>query len=632
MLASTVTSFQKILLERGLVSLNQVQIAREEMQETLERIDEIFVKLGFVSAETAADVLFEITGFKQVNLDAWINFYIVNGVNFCNIDGEALSSGLVTVFHCDAQAIKIAMYDPEDLPLKDVVLRVISEKFQNQPRLQFFYASKTGIVNFRKMYDSLKNSRNMKEPGETTLYTKFSEPEGLAIPRIKEESSVMSPLKELPPIKEQAGRHEISAMLEAINENPHNIADFLDFILQQAIANRASDIHFQPERFLVKVRYRVDGLLQQACSLHKNVWQNFLVRLKVLANLDISESRRPQSGHFEKEIGGHTTTAGKYSLDHASPPAAERDCLPSNCLYDFRVSTHPIVFGESVVIRILYKNREVLSLDELGFSQQIVDALNVAIHAPYGLILLCGPTGSGKTTTLYTLCSLLDAETLNIMTLEDPVESQLKNVRQTEIRASGVLSFAAGIRSVLRQDPDVIFVGEIRDEDTARIALRASMTGHLVLSTLHVNDVLHIPNRLYDLGLSPTLLAGQLLLLMSQRLVRRVCTVCGGGSCNQDAPKDGNNPPTFGDAIHEKNAGICRSCNDIGFRGRLAIAEAVVIDAELDLLIAEQASLAVLREAMLRKNFRSMYEDGLAKADIGLTTKQEVARVIANHN
>ncbi|MDR3285255.1 MAG: type II/IV secretion system protein [Holosporales bacterium] len=538
MLFSTEEFFQEILLNRNLVSIDQTLIVQKELKKkknsyssinTPLRLDEIYIKFGFISQQAAQQILTEITGFQYIDL----NELRLNKDIFRLIDEKIQKNCFSVVFDYFEQILKIAMYDPEDLSLKDVLLQSISSSnvFGPNTKITFFYANKVEILKIYKnfcVFDE-KNEKNYISENNADL-------------------------------------------------NYYNVVDSIDTILQEAVANNASDVHFHPEQFVVRVRQRIDGILHTDCSIHKDVWRNFLVRFKILSNLDISESRRPQSGHFEKEVNGK--------------------------MCDFRVSTHPTVFGESIVIRILQKNRKILTLDQLGFEEKVVEQLKNIIKAPHGLILLCGPTGSGKTTTLYTLCSCLNSETLNVMTLEDPIESLLNGIRQTEIRENGVLSFTEGIRSILRQDPDVIFIGEIRDEDTAQIALRASLTGHLVLSTLHVNDVLHIPNRLYDLGLKPLMLSGQLLFLMSQRLARKICVNCSGKGCKQ--------------------------CKNSGFKGRFAITETLEINAEIDRLILEQASIQTLFETARKYGFNTMYEGGMERVKQGLTTRQEIDRLVKN--
>jgi general secretion pathway protein E/type IV pilus assembly protein PilB len=360
-----------------------------------------------------------------------------------------------------------------------------------------------------------------------------------------------------------------------LSEDVHDVSTLLSFLLQKAITLQASDIHFHPTEQLICVRVRVDGILRTMHECHCNIWSNLIIRIKVVANLDIAESRRPQSGHF--------------------------DLTFDNKKFDFRVSIHPTIYGENVVIRILYKNKQIFSFNQLGISSKISTALLNIIKRPHGLILLCGPTGSGKTTTLYTLCSHMNTSTQNIMTLEEPVEYQFENIRQTEISPNGVVSFADGVRSILRQDPDIIFIGEIRDEETAQIALRAAMTGHLVLSTVHSNDALRAPNRLFDLGIKPALLSGQIIAVMSQRLLRRVCLACKGSMCSE--------------------------CDNSGFKGRIAASELLLVNDEIDSCISKQKPITDLAIVAKQNGYQTMEEDGIQKMREGLTTLDELKRI-----
>ena len=514
MLKSTCDLFMQNLVKRNILTNYQIEVVKEEQKFTNDRFDEICIKLGFIEEKKSFEILSEISGYDYFFDEKTIKFEI-----FFNIlDVEIQKKYDSIIFDYFENILKIAMCDPEDLLIKDQIIQKVKSKINNSVDIKFFYISKENLKNiYKKLSSNNSNSFN----------------------------------------------------------NIEKIADSINEIFQKAIDFNASDIHFTPDKFTVCVKFRIDGVITDICNIHKSVWENFLVRLKILSNLDISESRRPQSGHFEENICGK--------------------------ICDFRISTHPTIFGENVAIRILQKNKHLRSLNELGFTKDTIDLLKKTIEKPSGLIIICGPTGSGKTTTLYTLCSLLDSNRLNIMTLEDPVEYQLKNIKQTEILKNGLLTFADGIKSILRQDPDVIFIGEIRDEETAKMALRAAMTGHLVFSTLHVSDVLRVPNRLYDLGVTPSLLSGQLLLLMSQRLVKKLCQKCLGKKCEY--------------------------CKD-GFSGRVAISETLLIDNELDTLISEKKSINEIYKAAIKNGFKTMYNDGLQKIEGKLTTLEEITRTV----
>jgi type II secretory ATPase GspE/PulE/Tfp pilus assembly ATPase PilB-like protein len=298
------------------------------------------------------------------------------------------------------------------------------------------------------------------------------------------------------------------------------------------------------------------------------------VCLKIMAGLDIGETRRPQGGGFQRLMNGHHV--------------------------DFRVATHPTVYGESIVVRILDKDKAPLSLHQLGFGDNHIQLFKKLIHQPQGIIIFSGPTGSGKTTTLYALFSEMDRDARNIVTLEQPVEYHLPGVRQTEIR-EGVISFQEGLRSVLRQDPDVIFIGEIRDEETAHMALRSAMTGHLVFATLHTNDAASVPARLVDLGLSPTLLSGNILAAVAQRLLRCVC------QCETKG---------------------CDECSQTGYSGRVAVAEILPFDDDVNHIIAAGANVSDLRAYVYHKKIPTLKDDANNKKEKGITTQEEIHRVL----
>lgn len=340
-------------------------------------------------------------------------------------------------------------------------------------------------------------------------------------------------------------------------------------LLLAAIHAEASDIHLYPEDAIVQVMFRCDGLLQPHQVLHKNLWAALCVRLKIISHLDIAESRRPQSGHFVFHSHGREI--------------------------NFRVSTHPTLHGESLVIRIFDPGKVILDIETLGFNENHLNSLRRMIQASQGLIILCGPTGSGKTTTLYTLLASMDHHKYHIATLEQPIEYKVKGIRQTEITHPDVLSFANGIRSLLRQDLDILMVGEVRDEETAKMALRAAMTGHLVLTTVHAPDCLGAIRRLQDLGLKVETLLPHLLGVISQRLIRKFCKSCQGNGCT--------------------------NCTYKKYAGRTVIAE--ILEMTPTLLSSLQQNLALPPNA-----FPSLLQDALDRVTQGLTSTEEIQRVV----
>ncbi|NKI20414.1 type II/IV secretion system protein [Paenibacillus dendritiformis] len=396
---------------------------------------------------------------------------------------------------------------------------------------------------------------------------------------------------------QQYEEETLSAQLE---DEQSPVVKTVNQLITQAVTVRASDIHLDPQGEELAIRYRVDGVLRTERALPKHMQSVIVARIKILANLNLTERRLPQDGRFE--------------------------WLHAHEQWDVRVSTLPTIHGEKVVMRLLNQHHGISGLDQLGFTPHNLAQFQRAIQSTYGIILLTGPTGSGKSTTLYAALSQLYHEGINVMTIEDPVEYQLPGINQVQVNAAIGMTFARGLRAMLRQDPNIIMVGEIRDLETAEIAVRAAMTGHLVLSTLHTNSAVNAMTRLMDMGVEPYLVSSSLLCVAGQRLVRRVCTQCA---------------QPFEPAIEERmwleryrlpldglrrGAG-CEACGRTGFRGRLAIHEVLTMDDELRLLTMNKRPDSEYRAAAAAQNFATLFEDGLRKAAEGLTTISEVLRV-----
>lgn len=384
----------------------------------------------------------------------------------------------------------------------------------------------------------------------------------------------------------------------SVNTQDGKVIRLVNDLILEAVRLKASDIHLSPTAHHIDVQYRRDGLLHQAHTLHKEKWSAISVRLKIMGNLDIAESRRPQNGRFSLTFGG-------------------RDV-------DFRLACHPTIHGEKIVLRILDKTQSLRSLDELGFSGEDIETIKQLVQLPQGMIILSGPTGSGKTTTLYGLLSYMDALRRNIMTLEEPVEYYLPNIHQTEIREGGPFRFAEGIRSLLRQDPDVIFISEIRDAETAQMALRAAMTGHLVLGTIHAQDSFTIPQRFLDLGIPASLLSGNLIASIGQRLVRQLCAVC--RQPKIIALEDRQRLALPKSTTHVYQAVGCSECLE-GYNGREAIAELVLFNEDLSAAIAEKGTQSQLRKIAKCQGLPTLWDRGIEKVLAGKTTFAEIDRV-----
>lgn len=382
----------------------------------------------------------------------------------------------------------------------------------------------------------------------------------------------------------------------------HPMVRLVNALLADAVQLDASDIHFEPEEAFLRIRYRIDGVLRQVRSLHKSYWPALVVRLKVISGMDISESRIPQDGRISMSLVGRQI--------------------------DFRVASQPTTHGENVVLRILDKKKGIVSMENLGLSSENLSLLRLLLARPEGIILVTGPTGSGKTTTLYSILSHMNTEAVNIMTMEDPVEYPMQMIRQTSVNESINMGFDEGIRSMMRQDPDIILIGEIRDGKTAEMALRAAMTGHQVFSTLHTNSAIGAIPRLLDIGISPGLIAGNLIGVASQRLIRRLCPEC----------KKGNEA----DAMERKLLGVskhtgqviifqsegCESCHHLGYKGRTSIIEILKVSAELDDLISRRATTREMITLAKTQDFRPLADDACRRVLDGTTSMDEISRVV----
>ncbi len=381
----------------------------------------------------------------------------------------------------------------------------------------------------------------------------------------------------------------------------HPIVRLIDALLADAVLENASDIHFEPEESFLRIRYRVDGVLRQVRVLHKQYWAAMTVRLKVLSNMDIAETRAPQDGRISMVIQGHDI--------------------------DFRAAAQPTIHGENFVLRVLDRRKSIVALNDMGLLPHNLATLRLMLARPYGIVLVTGPTGSGKTTTLYSVLNEMNTDEVNIMTLEDPVEYPMARIRQASASEGTKMSFAAGVRSMMRQDPDIILVGEIRDQDTAEMALRAAMTGHQVFSTLHANSaVLSIP-RLIDMGIRTDMLTGNVIGIISQRLVRKLCKEC-------KEPYEASEIERVilgvkdGAACTLYRAFGCPACKGIGYRGRSSIMELLRFDNGLDDLISRNARSTEITAYAKQHGFTTMAEDGLARVAAGTTSLEEVARVV----
>jgi general secretion pathway protein E len=393
---------------------------------------------------------------------------------------------------------------------------------------------------------------------------------------------------------------ETADLLDDTSDAP--VIKLVNLMLSRAVKDRASDIHIEPYHNSLTVRYRIDGVLYNALNLPKRIQSSLASRIKIMAKLNIAEKRLPQDGRINIKIGDRNI--------------------------DIRVSVIPIAFGERIVMRLLDKTGTIFQLTDLGIDHDRLNSLNNIINSPYGIVLVTGPTGSGKTTTLYAALSTINKPEINIITIEDPIEYQIEGIGQIQVNPKIDLTFAKGLRSIVRQDPDVILVGEIRDKETAEIAIQSSLTGHLVFSTLHTNDAASTVTRLIDMEIEPFLVSSSVIVVIAQRLVRMLCP-----DCKESYIPDDESLATIG--IEERMLGNhkiyrskgCPSCMNTGYRGRTAIFEMMIFNDDLKKLILKTSDANQIREAAIKSGMSTLMRDGARKVLEGMTSIEEVYRV-----
>ena len=550
----------QILIAQGVISEDQLRIALLEQMKSNQPVGKLLVSLGFISEATLRDALGESLGKKSVDLSHAI------------VDPEALR--LV----------------PQDLAKRHRLLPL--DYNRSQHRMTVAIADVNDIVALDKLRSLTHDDLQIETvlAGESEIARAIDQYYG-------HELSIDGILHEI-----ETGEIDWRSLAATSDEYSQPVVRLIDAVLTDAVKRDASDVHFEPEQNFLRIRYRIDGLLRQIRALHKSYWPAMAVRIKVMSNMNIAETRAPQDGRISLNISGR--------------------------LVDFRVSAQPTIHGENVVLRILDRQKGIVPLDQVGLDDAQLDQLKLMIARPEGIILVTGPTGSGKTTTLYSVLNHINEEGINIMTLEDPVEYPMSMIRQTSVAETAKLDFANGVRSMMRQDPDVILVGEIRDADTAEMAFRAAMTGHQVYSPLHTNSASGAGPRLLDIGVLPDIMAGNIIGVVAQRLVRKLCPHCKKPykpeahetrllGLADDAP-----PPTL------YRASGCEHCEYQGYRGRQAIMELLRMDADLDELVARRATNREIKQAALAKGFRTLAEDGLRRVREGSTSLEEVGRVV----
>lgn len=549
----------ELMIQQGLISQDQLRIALIEQEQNDIPLGRQLVCLGFVSEAMVRDLVAHTIGQESIDL---------------------------TTVVADADALSMV---PEDFSRRYSLLPVAYED-----------ATKTMVVAMADMFNVVALDQLRAMLGGQIQLKPVLATDAQLEEHIDQfygyELSVDGILREI-----ETGEIDYQSLLADGDEYTQPVVRLVGALLMDAVKRGASDVHFEPEYAFLRIRYRIDGVLQQVRSLHKSYWPSVAVRLKVISGMDIAETRAPQDGRLNMNLCGRPI--------------------------DFRVSAHPTIHGENIVLRVLDRERSIIPLERMGLRTSTLEQLKLMMTRPEGILVVTGPTGSGKTTTLYSLLSHRNTEAVNIMTLEDPVEYPVTMMRQTSVAEVNKIDFANGIRSIMRQDPDIILVGEVRDADTATMAFRAAMTGHQVFTTLHTNSALGAFPRLIDIGISPAIMAGNIIGVLAQRLVRVLCPHC------KEAVTPSEDERKILDVKRNEAIQIfkhkgCKRCNHNGFRGRMVIMELLRIDSDMDSLIARRAHFDELRDMALAKGFKPLADDGVRRILEGYTSIEEVMRVI----
>lgn len=549
----------ELMVQQGLISQDQLRIALMEQAQNNIPLGRQLVRLGFVTEIMVRDLVAHTIGQESVDLTSVIAD--ADALKMVPQDFARRYHLLPIAYEDPAKSLVVAMADMFNVVALDQLRAMLGGQIQVKPVL----AAEAQLEEYIDQFYGY-------------------------------ELSVDGILREI-----ETGEIDYQSLQASGDEYTQPIVRLVGALLMDAVKRSASDIHFEPEYAFLRIRYRIDGVLQQIRSLHKVYWPGIAVRLKVISGMDIAETRSPQDGRLNINLCGRPI--------------------------DFRVASHPTIHGENIVLRVLDREKSIMPLDRMGLRTETLDELKLMMTRPEGILIVTGPTGSGKTTTLYSLLTFQNTEAVNIMTLEDPVEYPVTMMRQTSVAEVNKVDFANGIRSIMRQDPDIILVGEVRDADTATMAFRAAMTGHQVFTTLHTNSALGTFPRLLDIGISPDIMAGNIIGVVAQRLVRVLCPHCKQAhSPSEDQRKLLGNKVSADTQIYRQTG--CKRCNYNGYRGRMAIMELLRIDSDMDALIARRSHLDEMRKMALEKGFITLAEDGIRRIVEGYTSLDEVMRVI----
>jgi type IV pilus assembly protein PilB len=573
-------SFGEYLVELGVITTNQLKRAAQEQRRPNERLEQTLLRLELANEENLSQCLADYFNLPFIDLDTYlIDESVVKTVS----EETARRHTLMPLFKI-GNTLTVAMADPLNILALDEV--------RNKAKIDVEIVVST----------------------EKKIKKIIDQQYGVAVAVLQNTLHQLAKGQGSPASPEPAEYRKSHDLIEVdIQSNlvggEASASRTFDLVMMQAIRDRASDIHFEPDEKVLRVRFRIDGFLYEILTLPKAIHPPLTSRIKVLAEMDITENRLPQDGNFNVKM--------------------------ENRAFEIRVSTFPTIYGENVVLRVLDQSSPLIKLEDLGFTADMLALYRQLLRKSNGILLVTGPTGSGKTTTLYASLNMINSADKNIITIEDPVEYRLNLIRQTQVNLKAGITFATGLRSILRQDPDVIMVGEIRDLETAEVAIQAALTGHLVLSTLHTNDAPEAVTRLMDIGVEPYLISSSLIGVLAQRLVRSICP-----SCKAAVPANAETQKQLGGLLPKSNLPPllsrgqgCKNCKQSGYQGRQGIFEFLILNERIKRLVAEKASSQVIREtAKETTGMLSLREDGLKKVVKGITTLEEVDRVAFEMN
>ncbi|WP_424191983.1 GspE/PulE family protein [Ampullimonas aquatilis] len=550
----------KLLIQKGVISEDQLRITLLEQKRSGEQLGKLFIKLGFATEATIREALSETLNQQSADLSHLV--VSANALGLIPKDIAKRYRVFPLVYDRLQKSLTLGMSDTNNIVALDQISALIGNEIIITPML----ASESDIMRAIDQYYGF-------------------------------DLSIDGILHEI-----ETGEVDYQSLQTISNEYSQPLVRLIDSLLADAVQQGASDIHFEPEQFFLRIRYRIDGVLRQIRSLHKTYWPAMAVRLKVMSGMNIAENRAPQDGRTSISFSGRQI--------------------------DFRVAAQPTTHGENIVLRILDRQKGIVPLEGLGLTENNLTLLKIMLARPEGIILVTGPTGSGKSTTLYSILNHVNTDAVNIMTLEDPVEYPMTMIRQTSVNESAKMGFANGIRSMMRQDPDIILVGEIRDAETAEMAFRAAMTGHQVYSTLHTNSAIGAISRLLDIGVLPDIMAGNIIGMVAQRLIRKLCP-----HCKTPYQPDAIECRLLGLAVAPPDLTIyratgCEHCDHYGYKGRMAIMELLKTNFDLDDLIGRRASTRELRSLAMESGFSPLIEDGIRRVLDGSTSLDEISRVL----